>query len=213
MILQNNDAYIMEIIVLLDGRVIGSCTCQKDNWKIVFKIWNPINGCVDTIFSDRMSKCYNVDSCINLFPNGLIIVVTNHHTLALWNPQTKNIHIISKDEFNHMTNAILLTDGRLIVSQKNKIIIYAKTKHKLNKKENYKVIDNANDTAYHIVELPDERFACLNYGCELKVFDLKNNNCEMILQTSQKDFITDMSVLPNGQIVYASQEGIMTIWT
>ncbi len=211
--LQNYDAYITKIIVLFDGRIMGYCACQNDKWKIVFKIWNPLNGCVDSIFSDRMSKCYTVDSCINLFPNGQILVVTNHHTLALWNPQTKNIHIISKDEYNHMTNAILLTDGRIIVSQTNKITIYTNTKQKLHKKVECTVIDNGNDTAYHLVELPDERFACLNYGSQLKIYHLNNNKCEMVLQTSEKHFITGMTVLPNGQIVYASQEGFMTIWT
>jgi WD40 repeat protein len=204
MILQNNDTYIKNITVLSDGRVMGSCL-DINNKKLMFKIWNITTGCVDAIFSNRMSKCCTANSCIKLFPTGQMIVVTNHHTLALWNPfgsaeqptgplppqrmlvspsrpQTKDIHMISKDYHDmHIPKAILLTNGQIIVSQDKKVKIYTNTLYKKQKKINYKVIDN--DNAYCIVELPDERIAYSTYEGRLKIVDMKNNKCDMVLQS------------------------------
>jgi len=217
MILQN-DEYIGKIVVLLDGRIMGSCFDMKSRHKgIVIKIWDLKNSspggsaaaAVDAVFSNHMSKCYTVDTCINMFPNGQIIVVTNHHSLARWNPQTKDIHIISKNKYIHFMEALILSNGQIIISDHYKLKICTTTCYKKHKNENFRIIVDNSAFIYRIVELPDERIAYLN-NSKLEIFDLKNNKCDMVL-TDNFDFITGIGVLPSGSIVCASQEGIVTV--
>lgn len=76
------------------------------------------------------------------------------------------------------------------------------------KKQNRKLIEKV--SAYFIIELPDERIAYLTYEY-LKIFDLRTFQFDLILKLNSKQFIRKINILPNGDIVCISQEGISTI--
>jgi hypothetical protein len=208
---------ICEIVVLLDGRIMGyGYDYSNGNRKLIINIWKLDNSLterlvIDASFSNYMSKCYTADTSLKMFPNGQIMVITNHHTLALWNPQTKDIQIISKNIYSNVDNILMLSNGQIIIMNHNSLKICVNVHHKNNnnKKENFRIFEIENKYVFNTIELPDERIAYLCYNGDLKIYDLRNNICDMVLPIHPVPGI--ITTLPSGIIVCATQKGIITV--
>ncbi len=199
MILTNDaNSYISRIITLSDQQLMGLCFTRECG--SFFTIWNIVDGSIK-VFSNYISKCHTMSQCVDLFPNGQTLVITNHQTLVMWNPQTKALQTLSK-----ANNALLLSNGQILQSFNGKFQIR-------NFSGKLKNLDIENGCIFFICELPDERIVYLNSEYKLKVFDLRTNQYDIIMSLSMMNHINNIGILPNGHIVCTSQDGIITMVT
>ena len=192
--MENKNCYVQQIIVLNDHQIMGDC--NDPGGQIVFKIWNTITGAISKQFSSNMSKTLKVDECLTLSTTEMLIK-TNRHTLVLWNLQTKKFKLLIKDT-NYHTKGIVHSNGK-IITYDNKIL-------QIGKKQ-----INEENNPYLMGELPDERIYFINHNRELKIFDMRTNQFDLICDLNNKDYINSTGVLANGQIVCTSQDGMLRI--
>jgi WD40 repeat protein len=202
--LDNNNMFVAKIVVLHDQRIMafGSDITNRSR---MFKIWNLNNLHEPEIVTNVITKQLSVDSCIYLDNNGQSLIVTNHHTLLLWNPVTKYFHTISKEKSDCLFfHAIILSNGNILSLRQDKLILSTITNKKKIHEKQYSTIT---DIAIRLMlELPDERLALLNEKNQLKIFDMKTNQYDLIIDFT-KGFINNIGILLNGDIVCTTQEG------
>jgi WD40 repeat protein len=204
-ILDNNNMFVSKIVVLHDQRIMAFGSDITNRSSILFKIWNLNDIHKPEIVTNIITKQLSVYSCIYLDKNGQSLIVTNHHTLALWNPVTKYFNMISKKKSDYLFfHAIILSNGNIVSLRLDKLILSTIINQK---KINNKEYLNKNDIAFHLmIELADERLALLNCKNQLKIFDMKTNQFDLIIDLP-KGFINNMGILPNGDVVCTTQEG------
>jgi WD40 repeat protein len=210
------DHCTMQIVELSDGRIMGH-GCRDDirkKKKIIVTIWKlDTSSLFEKLvisFENYVSNSYTINKCLKMFPNGQIIVLTNHHTLAQWNPQTKDIHIISKNNHKDVDNILMLSNGQIITINVHEIKISTHSYHKKNhKKEDFKIIAHEVNCILDCIEIPDDQIAYLCGDGNLKIYDLKTNICAMMFPIDPAPDIIDM--LPSGSIISAAKKGIVTV--
>jgi hypothetical protein len=200
--------HTIQIIELSDGRIM-SHGYRTDIWNhrtIIVNIWK-LDNSTKGLVVDGSFLLHKSDKCFNMFPDGQIIMRTNRHMLARWDPQTKDIRIVSKNDYANINDILMLSNGQIIINNSRELKISTNIHHaKKSSKTQFRIIVRES-YILNCIECFDDQIAYLCRDGNLKIFDLKNNICDQVIPIYLASDIS--KILLSGVIICATQKGIV----